>query len=142
MTTERPEIILEGSNDQVTWTEYAFRYKPDRLDKKPAFCEPHMPRLDWQLWFAASEPNRVPTWFMNLEYRILTAQPEVLRLLGNNPFPDRPPKFVRAVLYQYEFTDWKTRRTTGQWWKRKVLGFYTPAVSLREPAPPAPDFHL
>src|SRR5258705_2867534 len=58
MTTERPEIILEGSADGHTWVPYEFRYKPGRLDRRPAFVAPHQPRLDWQLWFAALEDPR------------------------------------------------------------------------------------
>src|SRR5262249_22645613 len=49
MTTSRPEIIIEGSNDRVTWLEYQFKYKPGELKQRPKFVEPHQPRLDWQM---------------------------------------------------------------------------------------------
>jgi predicted DCC family thiol-disulfide oxidoreductase YuxK len=130
MTTQRPEIILEGSNDGNKWLAYSFRYKPDDPSKRPAFCQPHMPRLDWQLWFAAIPGYGVRPWFANLEYRLLTGEPAVLALLDYNPFPSRPPRYLRAVLYDYHFTDRATRARTGEWWSRRPLRLYTPVVSL------------
>src|SRR5205807_2927415 len=53
MTTERPEIVIEGSRDGVEWSEYGFRWKPGDVHRRPAFVAPYMPRLDWQMWFAA-----------------------------------------------------------------------------------------
>ncbi len=36
MTTTRPEIIVEGSDDGVTWKPYGFRWKPCELDRRAA----------------------------------------------------------------------------------------------------------
>lgn len=130
MTTERPEIIIEGSNDAVTWREYRFRYKPDALDRAPRWAAPHQPRLDWQLWFAALSP--APPWFAHLLHRLLEGSPDVLALFAGNPFPEQPPKYVRALLYEYHFTDRATRRRTGAWWRRELLGMYVPPVELRD----------
>jgi hypothetical protein len=55
----------------------------------------------------------------------------VLDLMGNNPFPDHPPKFVRAVLYKYEFTTSDQARASGDWWTREQTGIYCPPVSLQ-----------
>lgn len=131
MTTSRIEIIVEGSNDGVNWRDYEFKYKPGDLKRRPGFVEPHQPRLDWQMWFAALSDYRENPWFVNFCIRLLQGSPEVLGLLEKNPFPNAPPKYVRAVAYEYHFTDPATRRKTGDWWTRTPVGLYLPAISLR-----------
>jgi predicted DCC family thiol-disulfide oxidoreductase YuxK len=131
MTTSRREIIVEGSNDRVTWLAYEFKYKPGDVRRRPAFVEPHQPRLDWQMWFAALRDYRDTPWFLDFCGRLLRGQPEVLALLKTNPFPEKPPRYIRALVYDYHFTDFKTRRATGQWWRRELKGLYCPVVSLR-----------
>jgi predicted DCC family thiol-disulfide oxidoreductase YuxK len=128
MTTLRPEIILEGSNDGTNWREYEFRYKAGQLDRKPPWVAPHQPRLDWQMWFAAFSSYQENIWLLNLMARVLQGSPEPLALLGGNPFPDAPPKFVRAQLYDYRFT------TVGSqhWWTRRYLGPYVPPITLQD----------
>jgi lipase maturation factor 1 len=129
MTTERPEIIIEGSNDGESWKPYHFRWKPDELNRRPRFTTPHMPRLDWQLWFAAlSGDCRTQPWFIKLEQCLLTGSPEVLSLLRDNPFPNQPPRFVRARLYLYEFT----RSGSPDWWGREDKGFFCPPIESRQ----------
>jgi hypothetical protein len=136
MTTHRPELIVEGSDDGVTWKPYVFRYKPGPLDRRPAFCTPHMPRLDWQLWFAALDDDyRFDPWFVSFAHRLLENSPPVVALLAENPFPDHPPLLVRAVKYEYRFTDRPTRRATGAWWTRTESGRWFPAVSLKSFGP-------
>jgi predicted DCC family thiol-disulfide oxidoreductase YuxK len=139
MTTTRPEIIIEGSNDGVSWEPYEFKYKPGDLKRRPGFVAPHQPRLDWQMWFAALQDYRSNPWLINCCVRLLQGSPEVLALLQRNPFPDAPPRLVRAVLYEYHFTDLETRRKTGQWWRRELKGIYLPPLALRrEQAEPIP----
>ena len=104
MTTERREIIVEGSNDGVTWLPYEFKYKPGDLNHRPGFIEPFQPRLDWQMWFAALGDYRQNPWFGQFCERLLQGSPEVLALLKKNPFPDKPPRLIRAELYDYTFT--------------------------------------
>jgi predicted DCC family thiol-disulfide oxidoreductase YuxK len=131
MTTERPEIIVQGSDDGVTWKSYTFRYKPDdELARRPRFCTPHMPRLDWQLWFAAMGDVNSSPWTMGLFRRLLEGSPEVLALFRGNPFPDHPPKYVRALLYSYHFSTPEQRARGGQWWTREPAGEFCPAISL------------
>jgi hypothetical protein len=132
MTTTRPEIVIEGSNDGVNWQAYEFKWKPGDLKRRPAFVAPHQPRLDWQMWFAALGDYRSNPWFAGFLIRVLRGTPEVLALLGKNPFPDRPPRYIRAVLYEYHFTDFDTRRATGEWWRRERKGLYCPEVTLRQ----------
>jgi predicted DCC family thiol-disulfide oxidoreductase YuxK len=132
MTTSRPEIIIEGSNDGITWFEYEFKYKPGDLKRRPRFVAPHQPRLDWQMWFAALSDYRHNPWFVNFCLRLLQGSPEVLTLLERNPFPNAPPRYIRAIVYDYHFTDIATCRKTGAWWRREHKGDYLPAISLRE----------
>lgn len=126
MTTERQEIVVEGSNDGDHWLAYEFPYKPGYVRRAPPFVEPHQPRLDWQMWFAALSDYRQNRWFVGFLLRILQGEPSVLRLLSYNPFPNAPPKYIRARLYLYHFTHF------GQagWWTREERGLYFPAVGL------------
>ncbi|HMI31525.1 MAG TPA: lipase maturation factor family protein, partial [Candidatus Limnocylindrales bacterium] len=139
MTKERPEIQIEGSVDGVEWETYEFRYKPGNPGRRPGFVAPHQPRLDWQMWFAALSDFRSEPWFFSFCDKLLQNSPPVLALLRSNPFPDPPPRYLRAVVYRYRFTDERTRRTTGAWWSREALGLYCPVMALEEgrltPAP-------
>jgi hypothetical protein len=128
MTTARPEIVVEGSNDGAVWREYLFRYKPSRPQDAPRTVAPHQPRLDWQMWFAAL--GSPPSWFVAFLARLLEGSPDVLKLLKANPFPDRPPRYVRALLYRYRMTDLETKRRTGAWWQRELIGTYFPMVEM------------
>ena len=132
MTTERREIVVEGSDDGVTWREYEFKYKPGDVTRWPAFVAPHQPRLDWQMWFAALGNYQQNPWFANFCDRLLQGSPEVLALLEKNPFPGHPPRYLRAELYDYRFTNFAERRATAAWWKREFIGEYLPPLSLPE----------
>lgn len=132
MTESRPEIIVEGSNDRIEWKTYPFRWKPGDLATAPKWVAPHQPRLDWQMWFAALQGSyqRTP-WFLNFMGALLQGKPEVLQLLTEDPFPDNPPRYIRATLYEYRFTDLATKRSEGTWWHREWKRIYCPAISLR-----------
>ncbi len=135
MTTSRPEVIVEGSRDGILWIPYEFRYKPGDLNRPPSFVAPYQPRLDWQMWFAALGHYQNNPWFVNFCVRLLEGSVPVLSLLKRNPFPQGPPRYIRAVLYDYRFTDFKTRCETGGWWRREYRGFYCPPITLREGKP-------
>jgi len=132
MTTSRPEIIVEGSVDGANWRAYEFRYKPGDVFRAPAFVAPHQPRLDWQMWFAALQDYRGNPWFLRFCERLLRGSPDVIRLLQHNPFPDAPPRFIRALVYDYRFTDLATKRRDGTWWRRELRGAYCPELTLRQ----------
>ncbi len=132
MTTERREIQIEGSNDGEEWKPYLFKYKPGPANRAPCFVAPHQPRLDWQMWFAALGDYRRNAWLILFCQRLMEGSPSVLRLLESNPFPDKPPVYVRAVVYRYRFTDGKTRKLSGAWWTQERLGLYLPKISLRD----------
>ncbi len=132
MTTERHEIILQGSNDAAHWSDYEFEYKPGDVLRRPGFVAPFQPRLDWQMWFAALGHYQDNPWFESFCVQLLQGSPEVLALLKHNPFPGKPPRFIRAELYNYEFTNFSERRASGAWWKRQLIGEYLPPVSLSQ----------
>ncbi len=134
MTTTRPEIIVQGSNDGVTWLDYEFPYKAGDPRQPPHWVAPYQPRLDWQMWFAALSEYRATPWFINFMVRLLQGSPDVLALLAKNPFPV-PPKYVRAQLFDYSFTDFADRRATGDWWARSPRGLYFPQISLEDVRP-------
>ncbi len=131
MTTERDEIVIEGSDDGIEWREYEFRYKPGDVARRPRWNIPHQPRLDWQMWFAALEDVRRLPWFWQFMRRLLENEPTVTTLLEKNPFPDKPPRYVRAQLYRYTYAG-SAEKATGLWWDRRPLGLYFPAVQLRD----------
>jgi len=132
MTTSRPEIIVQGSNDRQNWMDYEFKYKPGDLRRAPRWVAPYQPRLDWQMWFAALSGPRSAPWFDNFMVRLLQGSPEVRGLLGKVPFPGPQPKYVRALLLDYHFTDFAARRATGDWWQRTPRGMYFPEISLED----------
>lgn len=131
MTTTRPEIVVEGSSDGETWLAYEFKYKAGDLSRRPMFIEPHQPRLDWQMWFAALGDYRSDPWTIHFLARLLEGTPEVLALLRKNPFPDSPPRYIRALLYEYHFTSPEEKKATGHWWRRELKGMYVSPLTLR-----------
>jgi len=126
MTRARYEIEFQGSNDGQTWTAYPFRHKPQDVDKPPRIYAPYQPRLDWNLWFASLGEWRDNPMVVRTEWRLLANDKDVLSLFAANPFPQAPPRYLRAVLWQYWFTTVKEKRATGDWWRRQFLGLYAP----------------
>ena len=123
--------MIEGSDDGQSWREYVFRYKPGPLTRPPLWNIPHQPRLDWQMWFAALGDAQANPWFQN-SCCAARGQSAGAGAARSNPFPDHPPKFVRAKLYDYRFADPRTHAATGQWWMREFEGPYFPSVSLAD----------
>jgi len=132
MTTQRSEIILEGSPDGMTWYAYEFKHKPGDLKRPPMQVAPHQPRLDWQIWFAPFGSYQSSPWFINFATRLLQGSPDTLKLLQTNPFPNRPPRYLRTTLYDYHFTDIATLKREGTWWRRERIGDYAPTLSLKD----------
>jgi lipase maturation factor 1 len=130
MTRGRYEIEFQGSSDGQTWIAYPFCHKPQALDKAPGIYAPYQPRFDWNLWFASLGDWRDNPLVLRTERRLLSNDPDVLALFASNPFPQAPPRQVRAVLWQYWFTSRAGKKATGNWWRRQFLGLYTPAIEL------------
>jgi hypothetical protein len=125
MTKQRPELVLQGSNDTENWEDYEFKFKPSSLKTMPPVLAPHQPRLDWQMWFAALGTFRQNLWLQNLMARIFMNSEDVLNLLRKNPFPE-VPKYLRLVRYQYKFSETRDLFKQGIWWQREYVGLYSP----------------
>ena len=127
---ERLNVVFEGSDaaepdEQAEWKPYPYRALPVDVERRPPQVAPYQPRLDWQMWFAAmGSPERYP-WTLHLVWKLLHNDPGALSLLGENPFPERPPRYVRAMLYRYRFA----APGEGAWWKREPLGLWLPPLS-------------
>jgi len=137
VTRERYEIVVEGSDaDSVTpstvWREYEFKGKPGDVMFRPPQVAPYHMRLDWLMWFAAMSSSADHPWFSSLMLKLLEGDRDVLGLLRTNPFPDRPPRWIRARLYLYHFTSPEEHRRTGAWWTRSLAGPYFPEVRLKQ----------
>jgi hypothetical protein len=149
MTRGRYEIEFQGSDDGEHWKTYPFLYKPQNLDERPRIYAPYQPRFDWNLWFASLGSWRENIIVPSTEERLLAGAPDVLKLFAGNPFPNSPPKQVRAVIWQYWFTSLAEKQATGAWWRRELLGLYAPVlereadgkvvvVAYPQPLPPRP----
>ena len=132
MTRGRYEIEFQGSNDGQNWVPYPFLYKPQDPGKAPGIYAPYQPRFDWNLWFASLGSWRQNMIVPSTEERLLAGSKYVLDLFAGNPFPQAPPKQVRAVLWHYWFTSLAEKRATGMWWRRQMMGVYAPVLE-REP---------
>ncbi len=129
MTSGRYEIEFQGSNDGQNWTAYPFDKKPQALNEAPGIYAPYQPRFDWNLWFASLGDWRQDQIVPLTEERLLENDKDVAVLFKGNPFPQAPPRFVRAVLWQYWFTTREEKRATGNWWRRQYLGLYAPQLT-------------
>lgn len=139
MTKKRPEIIIEGSNDLEVWSEYKFKWKAGELNQPPLFVAPHQPRLDWQMWFAALGNFNSNPWFINFLGKIFIGSEDVLKLLAYNPFPNSPPRYIRAWVYDYRFSSFDEKGKTGSWWRRTLEKPYSPTIQnpfFKEKKPP------
>ncbi|MEJ7679657.1 MAG: lipase maturation factor family protein [Segetibacter sp.] len=125
---ERLNVVFEGtmdedSTDKANWKPYIYKGLPVLLNKRPPQIAPYQLRLDWQMWFAAmSSPEEYP-WTLNLVWKLLHNDPGAVSLFAGNPFPDKPPRYIRAILYHYRFA--KPGNPQGLWWNRErmIFGF-------------------
>jgi len=131
MTTQRIEIVIEGSLDGIVWQEYIFKYKPSEINYRPRRNSPIQPRLDWQMWFLPFSNYYNNIWFQNFLALLLKGEKDVVALVRKAPFGDTPPRYIRAIAYDYEFSDWNALKSKGEWWKRKYAGIYSPTLTLK-----------
>ena len=130
MTRGRYEIEFQGSNDGTNWVAYPFRNKPQALNEAPGIYAPYQPRFDWNLWFASLGGWRENEIVPLTEERLLVGDADVLALFRSNPFAQTPPRYVRAVIWQYWFTTEEEKRRSGDWWRREYLGLYAPELTM------------
>jgi hypothetical protein len=128
MTPHRYEIEFQGSDDEQNWVPYSFQFKPQDLHERPGIYAPYQPRFDWNLWFASLGPWQQAPIVPLTEERLLEGDTTVLTLFRSNPFPQHPPKYVRAVLWQYWFSTSDQKRDSGLWWRREMLGTFAPTL--------------
>ncbi len=131
MTRARDEIVIEVSADGREWREWPFHYKPGEPRRAPPWVAPHMPRLDWQCWFAALGETSDSPWFGNLLFRLLEGSPSVAGLLGPTPLGGARPLYARAARYETAFASPARHRADGSWWTRGRKGLFFPVVSLK-----------
>ncbi len=126
VTRVRNEIVIEGTDESVLtpstkWRAYEFKGKPGDPNRRPPQVAPYHLRLDWLMWFAAMGDSSQHPWFAQLIAKLLQGDRDTLGLFGENPFPQQPPRYIRAELYEYHFTSPAERRQTGNWWKRQLV---------------------
>jgi hypothetical protein len=129
---ERMEVIFEGTddvipNDVAEWREYGFKVKPGDPERTPPVITPYHYRLDWQAWFLPLEPGARHPWVASFIWRLLHNDKGTLSLLASNPFPAKPPRYIRAVLYHYKYTPLGT--SGSNWWQRESKGVYIRPLS-------------
>jgi len=134
VSRERYEVIIEGTSslavdEHSEWREYELPCKPGRVDRRPCWITPYHYRLDWQLWFVPLSPDYQRRWFLSLTRKLLQGDRALLSLFAENPFPERPPRFIRASFYRYEFAPLSSHDS----WRRWRAGQYLAPVSLADP---------
>jgi len=139
----RREVVIEGTdevviNEATVWKEYEFKGKPGGVRRLPRQWAPYHLRLDWLMWFAAISPQYAYSWFRPFILRLLRNDRPTLRLLRRNPFPDAPPRYVRAQLYRYRFTTAAELRRDRAWWHRTLEGSYLRPTALTDEAASQP----
>jgi hypothetical protein len=133
MTTTRPEVVIEGSVDGQSWRTLHFPFKPTRLSDAPRSAGLHMPRVDWQLWFAGLRGHcRNTRWYLPFVKKLLEGSPAVHGLLSENPFPEGPPARIRSTLYEYRFAPPEARAEKGEWWTRARIRPFCPTLVLEK----------
>jgi hypothetical protein len=130
---ERLNVVFEGTDDGMplpssVWRPYPYLALPVDLGRRPVQIAPYQPRLDWQMWFASmATPEQYP-WTVHLVWKLLHNDPGALSLFAGNPFPDHPPRFIRATLYRYRFAP--PGNQEGRWWNRVQIGPWLPPLSV------------
>jgi hypothetical protein len=133
---ERLQLVIEGTAAEAPdassdWREYPWKAQPSDPMRAPPFVAPWQWRIDWEAWFAAMSEPREHRWLVDLASRLLTNDPLGLSLMGGNPFPDRPPRWIRIELYRYRFAPPGDR--SGAWWTRQPLGEWLVPIRADDP---------
>jgi Lipase maturation factor len=132
VTRNRLEVVIKGTDaespdESAEWRDYEFKGKPGNVERVPPMVSPYHYKLDWQMWFAAMSSPMLHPWIFAFIEKLLEGEQKILSLLANNPFPNAPPRFIRADWYRYGFT----KPGEGAWWTRTYVGPYLPPMTLR-----------
>src|SRR5262249_14274238 len=132
----RMEIIFEGTDEatlteHTPWKAYDFKARPGSPPGPPAIVAPYQPRIDWAIWFAAMATPQEYPWTVHFVWKLLHNDPGTLSLISNNPFPNQPPRYIRAQYYEYHFA--RPGDPTGDWWQRSPVGTWLPPLSAEDP---------
>jgi hypothetical protein len=122
----RHEVVIEGTlsaipDEHAEWREYEFPCKPGDVRRAPCLVTPYHYRLDWQLWFAALSSAEREPWIVHLCYKLLKGDRSIEPLISKNPFPESPPRYVRALFYRYRFAPLGKK---GVYWERERVDEY------------------
>lgn len=133
---ERWNVVFEGtldedSTDQANWQPYIYKGLPVSLNQRPPQVAPYQLRLDWQMWFAAMATPAEYPWTINLVSKLLHNDPAAVSLFARNPFPNQPPRYVRAVRYRYTFA--QPGNPQGLYWQRQRVDLWLPPLSVNDP---------
>jgi len=133
---ERLQLVIEGTDAETpqpdtTWREYAWKAQPSDPMRAPPWIAPWQWRVDWQAWFAAMSSPARHRWLVKLVDRLFDNDPLMLSLLGDNPFADAPPRWIRIEAYRYRFAPWDD--PSGAWWRRERLGDWLLPIQKDDP---------
>jgi len=138
----RSEVILEGTTDEdpasAHWEEYELPCMPGPVDRRPCVVTPYHYRLDWQMWFVGNgAPRGLPVdaepWLVHLVWQLLQGDATPKPLFAHDPFPDGPPRWIRAGIWRYRFVS-PGSGAGSRWWERRRIGEFFPPISRAHPA--------
>jgi len=130
---KRYELIIQGTNDEIInaetkWKEYEFKAKPGNIHRRLPIIAPYQPRIDWQIWFAAMQTPGQNPWMFTFIKKLLNNDKNTLSLIANNPFPHKPPKYIRVQHYIYSFAPPRFKAV----WEREFIGPWLPPMSKED----------
>ena len=127
----RNEIILQGTSDELgpstRWVDYELPCKPGDPKRRPCLVSPYQYKLDWQMWFASFGSAGEEPWLIHLIDKLLRGDHVVDSLFAVQPFRERPPRYVRALFYRYDFAKPELH---GLYWQREYVSEYLRPVAL------------
>jgi len=131
MTTERPELLIEGSDDGVTWKAVRLPLQAARTRPRAGLRRLLHARLDWQLWFAALSHSLAE----RLGVDVGTAAAAARRLAAGAGPPGResvPGSAAAAGAHPHRAVPVQhaDERSAGRWWRRGEIEPYSGAWAL------------
>ena len=128
-------VLGPAPDDGARWREYELPCMPGDTRRRPCLVTPYHFRLDWQMWFVGNGAPRGESiddepWLVHLVWQLLSGDPTPKTLLAVDPFPGDPPRWIRAGIWRYRFSD---THAGGKWWERERVGEYLAPISRLDP---------